>query len=198
MVVRRYGRTRIAARQTADKSALRRRIRPLLQLAGAAYRDRGAAAVEFALLAPLFFMLVFGMISAGLALSRQINLTQAAREASRYGSTLSFQAAGGGITGWLSQVAASVDQAAGPADSPTGGYQSDSCVAYVEPAGLVSHRLLDGSAGTGPCPGTTVDTALGSAYVQVVLHRDTTFNAILLSKTITLSSTSVTPYEAAR
>src|SRR5215469_8310359 len=46
-------------------------------------RDRGAAAVEFALLLPLLLLLVFGIIDFGRALNAQITLTQAAREGSR-------------------------------------------------------------------------------------------------------------------
>jgi Flp pilus assembly protein TadG len=156
--------------------------------------DGGAAAVEFALLLPLFFMLVFGMISAGIALSRQISLTQAAREASRYGATLSFPGAGGGVDAWLGQVAAAVQQAAG--DPPLGGYDPNSCVAHVDPTGVSWHRLVDdvGSVASGPCPGTALSGSLGS-YVQVVLYRQTEFNAVLFSPTITLSSSSVTPFE---
>ena len=46
-------------------------------------RDRGAAAVEFALLLPLLLLLVFGIIDFGRALNAQITLTQAAREGAR-------------------------------------------------------------------------------------------------------------------
>jgi len=46
-------------------------------------RDRGAAAVEFALLLPLLMLLVFGIVDFGRALSAQITLTQAAREGAR-------------------------------------------------------------------------------------------------------------------
>ena len=45
--------------------------------------DRGAAAVEFALLLPLLLLLVFGIIDFGRALNAQITLTQAAREGAR-------------------------------------------------------------------------------------------------------------------
>ena len=45
--------------------------------------DRGAAAVEFALLLPLLLMIVFGMIDFGRAFHTQIMLTQAAREGVR-------------------------------------------------------------------------------------------------------------------
>jgi Flp pilus assembly protein TadG len=46
-------------------------------------RDRGAAAVEFALLFPLLMLIVFGIIDFGRALNAQITLTQAAREGVR-------------------------------------------------------------------------------------------------------------------
>jgi Flp pilus assembly protein TadG len=50
---------------------------------GQAARDRGAAAVEFALLLPVLLLLVFGIIDFGRALNAQITLTQAAREGAR-------------------------------------------------------------------------------------------------------------------
>ena len=46
-------------------------------------RDRGAAAVEFALLLPLLTLLVFGIVDFGRGLNAQITLTQAAREGAR-------------------------------------------------------------------------------------------------------------------
>jgi Flp pilus assembly protein TadG len=46
-------------------------------------RERGAAAVEFALLLPLLLLLVFGIIDFGRALNAQVTLTQAAREGAR-------------------------------------------------------------------------------------------------------------------
>jgi Flp pilus assembly protein TadG len=45
--------------------------------------DRGAAAVEFALLLPVLLLIVFGIIDFGRALNAQITLTQAAREGER-------------------------------------------------------------------------------------------------------------------
>ena len=46
-------------------------------------QDRGAAALEFALLFPLLMLIVFGIIDFGRALNAQITLTQAAREGAR-------------------------------------------------------------------------------------------------------------------
>jgi Flp pilus assembly protein TadG len=45
--------------------------------------DRGAAAVEFALVAPLFIMLVFGVISFGIVFAQNLALGNGAREAAR-------------------------------------------------------------------------------------------------------------------
>lgn len=45
--------------------------------------DRGAAAVEFALVLPLLLLLVFGIIDFGRALNAQVTITQAAREGAR-------------------------------------------------------------------------------------------------------------------
>jgi Flp pilus assembly protein TadG len=50
---------------------------------GIAARERGAAAVEFALLLPVLLLLVFGIVDFGRALNAQITLTQAAGEGVR-------------------------------------------------------------------------------------------------------------------
>jgi len=49
-------------------------------------RDRGATAVEFALLLPVLLLLLFGIIDFGRALNAQITLTQAVREGARLAS----------------------------------------------------------------------------------------------------------------
>lgn len=51
-----------------------------------AARDRGAAAVEAALVLPLLLMLVFGIIDFGRMLNAQITVTEAAREGARAAS----------------------------------------------------------------------------------------------------------------
>lgn len=48
-----------------------------------ANRDRGAAAVEFALVLPVLLLLMCGIVDFGRALHEQIVLTQAAREGAR-------------------------------------------------------------------------------------------------------------------
>lgn len=64
-----------------------------MRAAKARREDRGAAAVEFALIMPVLMLLVFGIIDFGRMLNAQIKLTEAAREGARAGSLID-QAAG--------------------------------------------------------------------------------------------------------
>jgi len=51
--------------------------------------DRGAAAVEFALVLPMLLLLVFGIIDFGRLLNAQIKVTEAAREGARAATVFS-------------------------------------------------------------------------------------------------------------
>ncbi len=55
--------------------------------------DRGAAAVEFALVLPLLVLLVFGIIDFGRMLTTKITLTEAAREGARAAALIDADAA---------------------------------------------------------------------------------------------------------
>ncbi len=168
--------------------------------------DGGAAAVEFALLFPIFIIVVMGMISAGTAFSKQINIVQASRETSRFGATLTFNAAAGGgtsgtVTDWLNKVSAVGQAAAGPSTDPIGGHNR-LCVAMIDladPTLPVLTRMIDGGAAeTGKTcapDGTSFNANLGPKYVQVALERQTNFFAVFLNKNLTLRSESTTPYE---
>jgi Flp pilus assembly protein TadG len=46
--------------------------------------ERGAVAVEFAILVPLLVVILFGITAVGIALFRMVNYTSAAREGARY------------------------------------------------------------------------------------------------------------------
>jgi Flp pilus assembly protein TadG len=47
-------------------------------------KEKGAVAVEFALVLPIFLMLVFGIVEFGRAYNIQVSLSEAARETARY------------------------------------------------------------------------------------------------------------------
>jgi Flp pilus assembly protein TadG len=50
--------------------------------------DRGAALIEFAIIAPLVFMLLLGLFSGGILLNQRNSMTNAVREGARMGATL--------------------------------------------------------------------------------------------------------------
>jgi Flp pilus assembly protein TadG len=76
--------------------------------------DRGAAAVEFALVLIPLLMIVFGIISFGITFSDSLSLENAAREAARFGA--SYPVADAGSSGteieWLREVAETAEFAA--------------------------------------------------------------------------------------
>jgi Flp pilus assembly protein TadG len=51
-------------------------------------RESGATLVEFAIVAPVFFMMLFGIIEMGLAFHNRIVVDDAVQEAGRLGSAL--------------------------------------------------------------------------------------------------------------
>jgi Flp pilus assembly protein TadG len=59
-----------------------------MQLTKGHRSEAGQALVEFALVAPLFFLLIFGVIQFGILFGGQIGLGNAAREVARYASTV--------------------------------------------------------------------------------------------------------------
>jgi hypothetical protein len=54
--------------------------------------ERGASAVEFALILPLVVLLLFGMVNTGLAYSDHVSVTNAVREGARYGAAVDYTA----------------------------------------------------------------------------------------------------------
>ena len=110
--------------------------------------DRGAVAVEFAIMLPLLLLLIFGIIDFGRALNAQVTITQAAREGARLTAlnqpnvVSRTQAAATGLSGVGVTVAASCPAGSGPTAN------ADVKVSYsfnfITPIGAIA-KLFGGS-----------------------------------------------------
>jgi Flp pilus assembly pilin Flp len=181
--------------------------------------EHGAAAVEFALILPIFVILVFGGLSAGIIFWHQVSSAQAARDAARYGGTLPISRSSSSpapsgeyfIGDWLTALTSVALREAGIGDSNGDGVidAADAnqarmyvCVGFIKGTASTHTQpdaqmiTLNGTStqGTGQCIPSDGAPA-SSDRVQVVVKRDERFNAILLSRTITLDNSSVQPYE---
>lgn len=172
--------------------------------------DGGAAAVEFALLLPLFAMLVFGMISAGFTFHSWLNSTHGAQESARFAATLSIQAGGGSADSWLATVGERAFDASNLGTSTTARAGSVVCVAIYAPGNKFPTTITParraifttGSDGVvvpdfanGTCPGMS-PAAAGTDYVQVSVSQPADFNYILGSAKVRVEGKSTSHYEA--
>jgi Flp pilus assembly protein TadG len=155
-------------------------------------RQRGAAAVEFAIIAPLFFMICFGMISSGITFNRQQGITAAVREGARYGATLPLGSSG---ATWVAAVNSVIVQAANGELDSTVTPAPVICIAVVSGDGTT---VLAGYSTAG-CTAPNfpfVDGGSGTQYrVEVVARRQSQINAILFSLNPTIDSRAVARYE---
>ena len=133
------------------------------RLPGSHDRDRGAAAVEFAIVLPLLLFLVYGLIDFGRALNAQITLTQAAREGVRLdalGQPNVISRTRAAATG-LSQVSVSVTACPAGAGS-SGASAADASVQVSYPFSFVTPLGAIASLFGGPGPGSSMTlTATG-------------------------------------
>lgn len=184
--------------------------------------ERGAAIVELAIVVPLLFALIFGMFSGGLAYNRKLTLTNAVREGSRYGATLAVAQArtqptpactlASDMQCWLDQVA-DITQQAAEGELGSSASAREICVAYVHPDGVTAsaddknHKLLrtfsaPDAFSTDPGSATPANTCFldgrpdGERRVQVTAQRDGKLEYLVSSSNLTLSSKSVTRFEA--
>ena len=168
-------------------------------------RQSGAALIEFAIVTPLLFMLLMGMVTGGIVLNDRLAVTNGVREGSRYGSTLAVAAAscpsGSQLDCWLAQVATVTEQASeGELGSTVAARQI--CVAYVYPSGTSSvdrtRRLLRTAAGDVYSNATCFDDGRpgGERRVQVSGQRDGQIQWVLGTTNVTLTGRSVSRFEA--
>ena len=161
--------------------------------------DRGAVLVEFALVFPMLAMLLFALLSAGMAWNQNLALAQAARVGGRYAATLPTQNYTS-MDDYLDVVAARVVSGSegSLATSVTGRMI---CVAYVHPSGTTTldqtrSRTETGSTVTrGSTPCFTDNQAATDKRVQIAVERQATFETGLWSQSLTLHQQLVFRYE---
>jgi hypothetical protein len=146
--------------------------------------DRAAALVEFALLAPLLFMILMGTVTGGFALSEKNNITNAVREGARVGATLPK---GASWNAWATSVDGRVlELAAG--DLTT----SQVCVQITaRPSGTV----LGSNGGTCGATPATPASATSGCVIKVWARGSADLNALFIQRTLALDAQAVGRYE---
>lgn len=155
--------------------------------------------VEFALLLPLLMMILLGMFTGGLAWNRKLAVTNGVREGSRFGATLSVPTStctsgtAGTVDCWLSQVA-DVTQSSSENELGSSVATRSVCVAYISTT--TTRSLTRTSSGDSYSNTTCFTDGRTDFRVQVSGSRSTTLEFILFTMTPTISSQSVTRFEA--
>jgi len=162
---------------------------------GSSRAEAGAALVEFALILPLFMMLVLGTFSGAVAYNQKLDLAHAAREGARYGATLPENQATftSPATNWATAVQqVVVERASGDLTA------SQVCVALVNgspPAATDASHMVGAPAGQSNC----YDDGSGDSgkRVQVSLTRPGSLEALFFTMNLNLSARAVAKFEPA-
>lgn len=133
--------------------------------------ERGTAAIEFALVVPLLFTLIFGTISTGLAYSDHLSATNAVREGARYGAAADISQ-----VGWATSVRDRVKAVYFNAGVTVTDAQI--CVKLVQASGVVSNQFSGASCGAAPTAPTSMST--GSCAVVVWMERPQSISLFVL------------------
>lgn len=170
------------------------------RLCGKTRSESGAALVEFALILPVFMILVLGAFSGANIYNQKMDLTHASREGARFGSVLSTTATltgacAGATSTWATCVqGVAVERSAG--DLTTG----NTCVALMKDDGATvysdsTHTTSYFSTNSGSaCPNYT-DSAGRGTHVVVTGQRNGKIEALVLSWNMTLKANASARYE---
>ncbi len=138
--------------------------------------------MEFALILPIFMMIILGMFTGGMAYNRKIAITDAVREGTRYGATLAGAIAD--QTTWEQAVLDRIVQlAAGEVAS------TDVCIEFV---------LVDSSAPDSSCGVADPTGADNEHVVKVSAEREASIDLLLTDIPLTLRSATAARYERSR
>jgi Flp pilus assembly protein TadG len=162
-----------------------------------AHGDQGAAAVEFALLLPLFLMLCFGSISGGIVFNDKLSLTQGVREAARYGATYTS----GGTPNSVASATTFLTEVRRVAKGDTFDQLSKGSVAYCvmfkNATSGTTYYLgdADTNAQVGRCPDLASAVTLDPGTVSVLGTRSASIELIVTRYAINLASFAVARFE---
>lgn len=153
--------------------------------------DRGAVAVEFALVLPLLIMLLFGVTTTGLAYSDHLAITNAVREAARLGASTPYDPANPTI--WGDSVQQRVEQVYFNASSSINDNQI--CVQLVDSSGNEKASPSDSNAGCGTAPTAPAAVVAGSCLVKVWVSKPQEISLVVFPKfTFNIGAESVSYY----
>lgn len=165
--------------------------------------EDGAAAVEFAILLPLFLVLVFGLLTGGITFERWINVTQAARESSRFAATYP-----GTNSDWYTQAVQVAKDNAGITSSMAASeyyvcvsFQPGSESSTKFPARQISTAgtlAPTGSAAPSNTAGCMPGSSQTTAHVEVLVRRATTFDWIFGGGSMAVQGENTSRYEGPR
>jgi len=164
-------------------------------------REGGASLVEFALLLPVFSLLLFGMITGGITLTRQNSVENAVREATRFGAVNPLGSPVN-VEMYLGEVLDQA-QAAATGDLSDGTPGKTLCAAFVDEDGVITQTIEDASGArttatdSPPTSPTSLcfDDGRSDERVQVTAQRESDIDGVIYAQTVTLTSRSVTRYE---
>ncbi|MGH9149684.1 MAG: TadE family protein, partial [Acidimicrobiales bacterium] len=143
--------------------------------------------MEFALVFPLFFMLVLAMFTGGVAYNAKLSLAEAGREGARYGATLPLAPARP-VADWLAEVAMVTEGSAG-GELGAGVAGRYVCVALFDGTGAPATRRVEDGATP---PAVLAEPCFADSRppfeprVQVVVRRQRTLEALVFTRDLTL------------
>lgn len=156
--------------------------------------NAGVALVEFAIVMPLVFAILLGIFTGGIALSRKNSMTNAVREGTRLGATLSQNAAT-----WATDVRDRVRElSAGDVDN------NQICVKLVQRTTsgetLVTDHSWLPSACNSPSPPRTIEPSSagvrpGDCVVKVWATRKSEFNTVFFTRNLDLDAKAIGRFE---
>lgn len=156
--------------------------------------ERGAAAVEFALVVPFLAMLLLGLVTTGLTYSDHLAITNAVREGARFGAASVYtQTSPTAIspTDWATSVKTRVRDVYFNSGSTVS--TSDVCVQLETSDGTVLTPSVASSCGT--VPSSPSGMASGSCVVKVWIRKPASITLVIVpTLNFNIGATSVSYY----